>query len=297
MQRLVAACMLVLALLPLAARAADPEIKHVPITTLVRGIPAEIVAEVNAEPGATIVLAEVLVRVTDAGTPVRTPMTASGNSYSATIPLSMIEGVNVFWYSINVRDSQERISSTRWIRVVIVEGADPSKGAAATESGIGKKGWYWAGAALLVGGGAVALENHNDDGNDGGPAPTEPAPAPSNSQDDDKEEPDSPPACQGQGSATILNTTQDCLLGVSAVASGISITVCATCPGGTLLIQTTWGATQTIPDYNNAHCTAPIVLEKPVGIFAVNQHMIRVYLNGNLITQAPYPTNLCPAVD
>jgi len=277
-----------------SVRAADPVIQHAPVTAAIRAVPVVINAEVTCDPGATITLAEVLVRVTDAGTPVRIPMSASGNSYSATIPVSMIEGVNVFWYSINVKDNLERVSSTRWLRVIIAEGADSSGGGKAASN---LKKWSWTGAALLLGTGAGVLwEHHNDDGNDG-PAPVEDTPAPSQGGGPAK------PACQSSGTVNIVNTDPDCgpIAGRprAALATKIEVSVCTDCNGGTVRVNTTWGGDEVvINNYDNSHCGgSPILIDKPVGSLPLNSEMIRVFVNGKKLAESPFPTSVCPAID
>lgn len=275
----------------------DPVIEHAPLTAIPAGVPAVVSAVVTPGEGATLQTVEVLVRVTDAGTPVRFEMTGSDGSFSASIPVSVFKGVNVFWYSINAVDSQGRISSTRWIRVMILEGAEASS--AAEETALNKKKLYWTGAALLLIGGGVALENHNDDGNDG---PVSPPPPPQNnggSRDDDDED---DTACQTQGKATILNLTQTCpVLGVgpSAVAAdNIEVFVCADCAGGDLKIQTTWGDPITIANYNNANCSAtPILIGKPSGIVPAGSEKISVFLGTTKIGEAAFPENDCGPID
>ena len=282
-----------------------PAVNHVPVTSILRSVPVSLSAIITASAGSTITSAVVLVRLTDVGTPVSIAMKgADDGAYNATIPVTLFEQVKVFWYAIDVRDSESRIGGTVWYRVIIIDPIDPGAGgsaAVATSSGWGKGGAAAVGVGLLVGGG-IALEHHNDSGSSksGNNSPSSSAPPPSNTGSGGgntttppPNNPD-PPPCTTTGieTASYENMTLYC----DEVQSydDILILVCNTCPTASVSATASWGASDIITQYSNTGCsqTAPkLRLEKPPANGFVNpgDYTISVFVNGNLIDSTPWP--------
>ncbi len=276
-----------------------PEVKHAPVTTAVRGIPFEVAATIAAAEGSTVTSATVLVRLTDAGTPIRTPMAAGENGlHSATLPVSMFRSVSVFWYAVEARDQANRIGGTPWIRVVIADAMTKDGAAKAAESDRWKKA-AWIGGGLLVAGGAVAIVAANDDDDDK-PAESVPPPA-------------TPPPKSGGSSSTDTGGGSPDLSGLTnyickttgreAVSyqnlsrcegtDDILILVCYTCLNADIQADGSWGESASLSDYSNVGCnnSAPrLVLRKPARVFPTpGSESITVRVNGTVVATEVWP--------
>lgn len=286
------------------ARAADPAVTHAPVTTALRGVPVKIAATVEAAPGTTVTSAVVLVRLSDAGTPIRTPLTGSGDgAYSAVLPVSMFRSVSVFWYALDVRDDQDGSAGTPWLRVVI---ADPieqgGSGAAAATAFDTKTAGLVAGGLLLAGGAAAVIANQDDDDNDTPPANPDPATPPppprsGGSGSGGGGGGDSPPdlsiltnvVCQTTGRESV---TYENLSRCEGLAD-ILILVCNTCRNTDIRATASWGEQDQRSDYTNLGCNtgAPrLRIPKPPTSFPnPGSEVINVYVNDVLVDSVVWP--------
>lgn len=288
-----------------------PKIKHVPTTAVARGVPVKLVATITPEPGSVLTSQVVLVRLTDAGTPTEHAMQATSEKdvFSLVLPVSMIKGVNVFWYAIDARDDQGRIGGTIWYRVVIADpvrmgaGVYEKGGAAAAAAGagggaggggIGTAGLVVGG--LLLGGGAAVIIADNDDDDDDPPKVLPPEETGGRNDDDDNGGSSTPPSCTGvTGSETVsyenLSLCGSFDRGVIA-QDNIMILVCYTCPNATIEAVGTWDESDQISGFSNPSCspTVPILLlPKPDGFPTPGSETITVYANGIQIDQIVWP--------
>jgi hypothetical protein len=285
---------------PPAEGVGAPTIKHAPVTTVVRGQPAHIAADIAAMPGATITSVVTFVRLTDVGTPVRYPMTrGSGDGVFATdIPVSLIRGVMRFWYHVHAEDSSGRIADTPWYPVNIVDGGELGGKAG------GAGGWFTArnaaivGGVALVGGGAALLLDDDDDDDDddqgGGSTPPATNSPPRNNdkngdKDDDDDDHETPAICVLTGSerVTMVSGSDD------PFDSGnpILFVVCGTCSNATIRLVGSWGEETTVGPYNNPTCSpdSPIPLSKPPSSPPTDSETIEIYSNGSLIHSMTWP--------
>jgi len=293
-----------------------PNIKHVPTTAVVRGAPVNLSAIITPEPGSVLTSQVVLVRLTDAGTPIEHAMEGSAvdNAYSVILPVALIKNINVFWYAIDTRDDQGRIGGTIWYRVVIIDPVDirggfvgkgGSESAAAAGlaggggggggGGLGTAGLV-AGGILIVGGAVAIIENQDDDDDDKKDPPEVLPPEESGGRNDDDDEPSSPPVCNGvTGNETVAyeNLSLCGSFGKGAKSlDNILILVCYTCPNATISAEGSWEASDQINGFNNPTCsqTAPILLlPKPDGFPTPGTYTITVYANGIEIDQIVWP--------
>lgn len=308
-----------------------PIIGHTPVTTTVRGVPVEIHATIEAQGGASITSKTVLVKISDVGTPVKYPLTGagSGGAHNAVIPVSFIKGVTVFWYSINVFDSNGGLSGTPWIRVVIVEpieaggnqaegsvgggggsgGGDgtPAGGTGGGSGGSGTVGGgsgstietatFVVGGVLLAGGTAVLVDNHGSK-NKKAPEP-EPEPEPEPPTKKKPKDPVVPPVeeppCVTTGSEAV--TYDNLSLYCQQPFGPITILVCGTCPDATISATSSWGEMDEIQNYNNDVCNpqGPLLsLQQPDDqggktFFNPGDETITVFANGVQIDQIVWP--------
>ncbi|HMP35769.1 MAG TPA: hypothetical protein PKC67_15645 [Kiritimatiellia bacterium] len=294
------ACLLLLAASPVA-RAADPTVAHAPVTTALRGVPVKIAATVEPAPGTTVTSAVVLVRLTDAGTPIRTPLTGSGDgAYSAVLPVSMFRSVSVFWYALDLRDDQGGSAGTPWLRVVI---ADPieqgGSGAAAASALDAKTVGLVAGGLLLAGGAAVLIANQDDD--DDRPANPDPAAPPPPPRSGGSSSGDgggsSPPdlsiltnvVCQTTGRETVSYQNFSRCEGTD----DILILICNTCRNADIRATASWGEQDQRSDFTNLGCNTGATrlrIPKPITAFpSPGSEVVNVYVNDVLVDSSVWP--------
>lgn len=269
-----------------------PIIAHVPVTTVLRGQPAEITATITPQ-GGLVTQAQVHVKLALAGKPIIFPMTpATGEVYKAVVPVSLIKSIHRFWYFIHVYDSNGRVADTLWHEVRILDGANIEGGgaAAAGSSGGSHKGWWIAGGALVAGGVVAAVVANNDD--DGGghtsPPPAS-SPPPKKKQSSDKNDDDETPPCILTGSERVQ------YFGLGPFDEQTTrILVCGTCPNATIRATGSWGASDEKTNYNNPTCvdtdtSLQLFLYDPIDLPPPNSETINVYANGVLIDSIPWP--------
>lgn len=296
-----------------------PSVQHVPITTVIRGQPANISAIIEAQQGSVLTSKFVLLRLSDAGTPTKHPMAGEPNNYHVSLPVSLIKSVNVFWYAIDARDDQGRIGGTIWYRVVILDAAEGGGGAGGAAGGSSDEGGAGAAAGggsgggsgngrtagiiiggLLLGGGAALIIDNNDGGGKkkGGSTTNEDAPRDGGNKDDNSTP---PTVCTVTGGESVSyeNLSYYCGKG-----GDILILVCGTCPDATISAVASWGDQDSLSPFNNPSCspTAPMLaLTPPSQIFArqggtgggnfipVGSETITVFANGVQIDQVVWP--------
>ena len=287
---------------PPAEGVGAPTIKHAPVTTVVRGQPAHIAADISAMPGATITSVVTFVRLTDVGTPVRYPMSrGSGDGMFATdIPVSLIRGVMRFWYHVHAEDSSGRIADTPWYPVNIVDGGELGGKAG------GAGGWFTArnaaivGGVALVGGGAALLLDDDDDGDgdDQGGGSTPPAtnsPPRNNDKNDDKDDEDdheTPTICVVTGAerVTLVSGSDDPF----DLGSPFQFIICGTCSNASIRVVGSWGEETTVAPFNNPACSpdSPVPLNKPASTpYTADSETIQIFSNGTLIHTMTWPDN------
>lgn len=285
-----------------------PLIKHVPVTTVLRGQPAHIVASASGQAGAVVTSMTTHVRITDVGKPIVYPMSVGGDGQqSANVPVSLIRGVHRFWYFVEARDSAGRFANTPWYPVRVIDGGEGGGGAGGGGgSGLSTAG-FLAGAGALIGGG-LAIIAANDDGGGGGgggatvlpPAPPAPDPVPPKSgggdqspedEDDDEEEHDAPPACVTTGSENVVLDSGS--LDPFSPGTPISLYVCGACSNATIRVAGSWGEETTVGPYNNPTCSPDevITLEKPGTPPYIGTETIEVFSNGVLIFSTTWPSS------
>ncbi len=285
---------------PPAEGVGAPTIKHAPVTTVVRGQPAHIAADIAAMPGATITSVVTFVRLTDVGTPVRYPMTrGSGDGVFATdIPVSLIRGVMRFWYHVHAEDSSGRIADTPWYPVNIVDGGELGGKAG------GAGGWFTArnaaiaGGVALFGGGAALLLDDDDDNNDkpttGGGVPTATNSPPRKSEpkdDDDNDHDNTPRVCVVTGSeqVTLVSGSDD----PYDLGNPIQFIICGTCSNAAIRVVSSWGEETTVSPFNNPSCSPdnPVPLTKPTATpYTADSETIQIFSNGSLIHSLTWPS-------
>lgn len=279
----------------------DLVVTHAPVTSAFRGVPVNITATIETAPGSTVTSAVVLVRLTDAGTPIRTAMGRSGEGvYSTILPVSMIRSVSVFWYALDARNDQGHVGGTPWIRVVI---ADPlmQDSTAGSASFMDWKTAGLIGAGLLAVGGTVAIIANQDDDNenDGGePAPVTDPPPPKNNP--------TPPPSSGDGSkppdlSGLTNFICQVTGNESATYENLSrcestddilILICRTCLNANIQAQSSWGEVSSITGYSNVGCNtgAPrLRLPKPRGFPTPGTESFTVTVNGIIVDTVVWP--------
>lgn len=283
-----------------------PKIKHVPVTAVARGVPVNIAATITPEPDSVLTSKVILVRLTDFGTPTEHEMKGSDkdNAYGAVLPISLFDGIDVFWYAIDARDDQGRIGGTIWIRVVIVDPAHVGAAALIGGGGGSGAGGGWgtagivAGGILLAGGTVAIIDQASDENKDDPPdvSPPEETGGRNDGDDDDEKSGSNPPACTGvTGSETVSyeNLSLCGSFGKGAqTPDDIVIHVCYTCPNATISAEGSWEAADLIEGFNNPTCspTAPVLLlTKPEGFPTPGTYTINVYANGILIDSIVWP--------
>ncbi len=281
-----------------------PTITHVPLVTVVRGDPATVVAKIECATG-TVLDVKVYVRVLDAGKPSPIEMTKNSDGlYQAVIPISLIRGINRFWYYLDARgkttpdQAEEGVAQTRWYPVTIVDGATEGGGSGGAAGS--KKALYWLLGGAGAVGGAVLWENHNDDGPDHQkPPPMANNPPPSNNSnnnDDDEEEEDDDPAppvtppCIPTGDASASSAS------ACDTNSPIAVYACSSCPDSLIEISASWGPVVVVNNYNGGCVAEPDpagYLPQPPNVPSISegQFTITVRANGQLLGSIPWPDN------
>jgi hypothetical protein len=280
------------------AAANDPSVKHAPITTAVRGVPVEISALVEAAQGSSLTSVTVLVRVSDAGTPLKVDMAGKDDgSFNAVLPVTLIKNVNVFWYAIDARDSEGRIGGTVWYRVVILDAIDTGGGAGAEAKSWKKAAWI--GGGLLVAGGAAAIIANQDDDDDNGNNNT-PPPEPSGSS-----APPPPPKENGGNDSPDLSVLTNFICNVTGNETAsyenfsrcdgvddILVLVCNTCLNADISATTSWGASDAISGFSNVGCNTSVPrlrLAKPRGFPTPGTETVTILVNGVVIDTQVWP--------
>lgn len=255
-----------------------PTVRHVPETAAVSGAPFPVACQIILPDGRMVTSAVVLVRLTDAGTPVKVPLQPGTEEamYQATIPFTMFKGLSVFWYSIDVWDDSGESGGTPWIRVIVAEPVNPKD--PSTKLLGGKAGWV-AGGVLLAGGSTAALLDDDDS----------PRPPPEDPPAEEKKKPK--PCTTPTGNETVEYTNLE-----GCGFEPILIQVCGTCENATIRAEATWEQVDEIVGYNNPACspTGPVLtLPKPEPFPGPEAHTISVYVNGVLIATQPWPVIDC----
>lgn len=277
-----------------------PEIRHVPVTTAMRGVPVSLNATITSPVGAVLTSATVLVRLGEVGTPLSIPMTGEkgdAGAFSALVPVTMVRSVSVFWYALDARDDDGRIGGTLWYRVVIVEpyiegGAAAAVGGAAGGGSGGNSG-YLVGGLLLAGGATAIVLNEQDDDDDGGKPPPSPdtpnnPPPAGDDDDDDDEEPGvvSPPAPEEPACTITPTVTYNDASYCDSLTSPIEVVVCA-CPDKTVSVISSWGdvgvLVSTIEDCRYFN------LSKAPGFPSPGSETITVYVGSDIVDTEPSP--------
>ena len=286
-----------------AARAEAPAtntmmIVHAPITTVLRGQPAHVAANIKADAGTTVTSVFTFVRITDVGKPMPYRMSAgSGDGgYATDIPVSLIRGVNRFWYHVHAADAAGGIADTPWYPVNIIDGADLGG-----ESGAGawttRKTALVAGGLLLLGGGGAAILAANDDDNED-PADAGAGTAPPPKKDDPKQDssdhnsnppPVTPCVVTGAEQAHLLSGTDNPF----DAGTPLQFYVCDACTNASIRVVGSWGSENTVGPYNNASCDpgTTIPLGKPRAAPPANSQTIEIYSNGTLIFSMTWPSS------
>lgn len=278
--------------------AASPVIDHVPVTKAVRGVPAHIVATIESV-GSTLTSVVTQVRLAPAGTPTDFKMVrGEKNAFDAEIPVTLFRGVNRFWYSISAWDSESNVSSTVWLPVRVVDGANVEKAGAGGSLFASKRFWIGAGALVAAGVTTAVLLDDDDDGEepepivDATPAPTpKPAPAPkSPSKPKPTPEPPAPEPCIVTG-AEVVSFDQGSLDPFNS--RPILLWVCNTCTTAAIRAVGSWGQEVNNASYVNPDCDPlnELQLPKPVSTSLPNpgQYTIDVFANSVLISTTNWP--------
>ena len=277
-----------------------PAVTHAPVSTAVRGVPVHITATIEAAAGAPVTSAVVLVRLTDAGTPIRTPMNRGGDgAYSAVLPVSLFRSVSVFWYAIDVRDARGEMGGTPWMRVVIADPMTQEGGAGAAAAGLSWKKAGLIGGGLLAAGGAVAIVAAQDDDDDDAssaptgatPPPKSAAPPPSSSGGD--EPPDlsglTNVICRVTGRETVSYENFSRCEGLA----DILIRVCFTCVNADIRATASWEEEDIITGFSNIGCSTSVPrlrIRKPQTSFPTpGSETISVYVNDVLVDSVVWP--------
>ncbi len=296
-----------------------PLMDHVPLSVVPRGVPASVSADVSC-PSGQVASVTLYVRVTDAGKPTSHAMNGEGDgTYQALVPLSLIQGVERFWYYLDARGApaeqggqEEAVAQTRWHAVTIVEAVDPSS----SSKGLSwKKAGLWGGGAGLL---ALLLLNRDDDDSEPEPLPSEPEPdGGRDDEEDEEDEDDEAPAPAATGGDTPVTTTPEevdepevvvdspCTLTGSEAAtlsstspcdaSDMEIRICNTCTNVTIEATATLGESSSATGYSGESCapTAPaaLLLPKPeVFPQTAESYTIEVRVNGTVISSTPWPS-------
>ncbi len=282
------------------AETKDLAVTHAPVSSAIRGVPVNITATIETAAGSAVTSSVVLVRLTDAGTPIRTALNRSADgAYTAILPVSMFRSVSVFWYAIDARNDLGHVGGTPWMRVVIADSLTQEAGVG-TAAGVSWKKAGLIGAGLLAVGGTVAIvANQDDDDNNGGePAPVNQPPPPKNN-------PPPPPDSGGGNTPPDLSGLTNIICQVTGNESAtyenlslcesnddILILVCNTCRNADIQAQASWGEVSSISGYSNLGCNtgAPrLRLAKPPGFPTPGSENITVTVNGVVIDTVVWP--------
>jgi len=282
------------------AETKDLAVTHAPVSSAIRGVPVHIAATIETVEGSTVTSAVVLVRLTDAGTPMRTDMGSSEDGiYSAILPVSMFRSVSVFWYAIDARNDLGHVGGTPWMRVVIVDPLAEESGASAGAGASWKKAGLVGAGLLAVGGTVAIIANQDDDDDDGGES------APVNQPPPPKNNPPPPPSSGGGSEPPDLSVLTNFICQVTGNESAtyenlsrcdgtddILILVCNTCRNADIQAQSSWGEVSSITGYSNLGCNtgAPrLRLPKPPGFPTPGTESFTVTVNGVVIDTVVWP--------
>ena len=175
-----------------------PRIVHGPVSTVVRGVPADIFAHIDCPDEEPIARSAIYVKLSIAGKPAPIKMRpAGGTAFEALVPVSMLHGVSRFWYYVEGVSKGGETNQTPWFSVRVIDAAN-SAGAAAAATEASSAWWanpyVWGAGALVVGGGAVIAANDSGGGGSDGPPPEpvveRPAPRRERDRDDDDDDDD-----------------------------------------------------------------------------------------------------------
>lgn len=288
----------VIAALAFGAHAAPttPTLTHEPVATALRGFPTPLHLKVDAH-GVLLTQTVARIRLSEGGAPTTMPLSKEGGDYKVLVPVSMVEGVTVFWYSFDISNEKSETASTHWQRVIILEGAADGKGgaAAAKASGGGSGGGFpggtpgkIVGGVILLGGAVVGVDALLDDDSGGGKK--KPTTTPPTSTNRTTKTRTSPYAC------TTLSGLEQVTYGNLTVSNAfdINITVCRTCSNATISATGSWNASDSISNFNNPDCSPDVQslsLTKPINRIPVpnGTYTIDVFSNGQLINSIPWP--------
>ncbi|HMP74942.1 MAG TPA: hypothetical protein PKE12_01480 [Kiritimatiellia bacterium] len=293
---------------------ACPSISHVPILVVTRGVPAPVAAQIDCPTGGVIEV-NVFVRPGDIG-PI-TNITATGEDggvYQATIPFSMIQGVDRFWYFIDATATnlagQQVYLQSRWFPVQVIDSHAAMLLPLDRAGGGGQSTWLAAGVAIA--GGALAFSSY--DGGSSGPSasgPTAGVSPPGTSppggggggrsgrgrgavlyhlwQQSGGESPGGEETCNGVtgGEQVSLGNAWTCEEGP------IEIYVCGACPGASIRVTTSWGVDTTVPNVPFDACptgpTPALTIPKNLEPGEPLSATITVYANGGVIAVIGWP--------
>ena len=277
-------------------------IVHAPITTVLRGQPAHVAAEIKAGPGTTVTSVFTFVRITDVGKPMPYRMSAGGSDggFATDIPVSLIRGVNRFWYHIHAADAAGGIADTPWYPVNIIDGANPGDGGGgAAGAWTTRKTALVAGGLLLLGGGGAAIIAANDDdghkqdapdtGGGAAPPPKKDNPKPDSSDHTSSPPPVTPCVVTGSEQAYLVSGTDNPF----DAGTPLQFYVCGACTNASIHVVGSWGSENTVGPYNNASCDpgTTIPLGKPRASPPANSQTIEIYSNGSLIFSMTWPSS------
>jgi hypothetical protein len=281
------------------AEGGGPAVTHAPVSTAVRGVPVHITATIEAATGAPVTSAVVLVRLTDAGTPIRTTMNRGGDgAYTAILPVSMFRSVSVFWYAIDARDAQGEVGGTPWMRVVIADPMTQEGGGGAAAAGVNWKKAGLIGGGLLAAGGAVAIIAAQDDDDDSSPAPTGTTPPPKNtSPPPSSSGGDEPPDLSGLTNVICQTTGRETVsyenLSRCEGLADILIRVCFTCVNADIRATASWQEEDIITGFSNVRCSTSVpvlrIRKPPTAFPTPGSETINVYVNDVLVDSVVWP--------
>lgn len=287
-----------------------PLIDHAPVTTVVRGQPAHVVAKISGQLGATVVSVNTYVRLADVGNPIKYLMQGGpgDGTYDSEVPVSLIRAVQRFWYYIHAVDSAGRTNDTVWFPVNVIDGGGLPGGAGGA---LNTRNALIAGG-ILLGGATFAIIDHNQGGGGGGepPAPPPAPPAPPAKKDPPKEKegvPDpiapsnvvqqaqpsdpTPPPCITTGSEVVNFIASS--LNPFDPYTPIEVAVCYACTNASIRVTSSWGQEVTVSPYNNGSPSCDlgnvIQLTKPISAPSANTAWIQVFSNGSLIGSLTWP--------
>ena len=273
-----------------------PSVVHIPLVNVMRGTPAGIKVNVDCPVGeVTEVILQV--RLTDLGKPTPIPMTGEGNGvYSATVPVSMVQGIARFWYYIDARGKgvagEPTSVQTGWKPVNIIDPVEVEKA-----GGGGNKAAYFVAGGVAVVAGALVIDNNSGGGSGGGnngsgPAPTGNGGGGNGGGDGGDDSGDAP-----EEDCTRTSFEKASLGGTSPCgeSAGIEVYVCNNCPDATISAVTSWGVVRQAINQPTRSCgdtQQVLLLPFPDGFpNGPESETIRVFVNGELIQTFLWPSS------